>query len=133
MTFDVDLELDEAGWWVATVHGLTGCSTQGRSVRQALRRTEDAIRVCSPADAEVTLRPHIRLEDDVRGVVHDFETARSGAARASKRLSGATRDAVDSLVGETGLSVRDAADILGLSHQRVHQVAAEMRDAEQIG
>lgn len=41
--FDVLIEEDETGWFVASVPSLPGCMTQGRSVEQAKERVRDAI------------------------------------------------------------------------------------------
>jgi len=38
-TYRVTYERDESGWWVASVHGVRGCHTQGRrTVDEARRR-----------------------------------------------------------------------------------------------
>ena len=36
-------ERDESGWWVASVRGLRGCHTQGRTVHEARRRIVEAM------------------------------------------------------------------------------------------
>lgn len=43
MDFDVFLEQDEDGWFIAHVPLLPGCQTQGRTREEALTRVEEAI------------------------------------------------------------------------------------------
>ncbi|GAA1080532.1 hypothetical protein GCM10009605_17630 [Nocardiopsis composta] len=56
------------------------------------------------------------------GALHEFTQAREASEKAESRLRRAQQEAVDALL-ETGASQRDAARLLGLSHQRVSQVA----------
>ena len=42
-TFDVILERDEEGWFVADVPALPGCHSQGKTKREALTNVKEAI------------------------------------------------------------------------------------------
>jgi predicted RNase H-like HicB family nuclease len=42
-TYHVTYKRDELGWWVASVRGLRGCHTQGRTVDEARRRLVEAM------------------------------------------------------------------------------------------
>ena len=42
-SYRVAYERDESGWWVATVRGVRGCHTQGRTVDEAQRRIREAL------------------------------------------------------------------------------------------
>jgi len=44
--YTVQYEQDEAGYWVATVLGVQGCHTQGRSVATVRARVPEALAVC---------------------------------------------------------------------------------------
>ena len=46
MHFQVVLELDEDGFYVADVPALEGCHTQGRSVEEALAKIREVIAMC---------------------------------------------------------------------------------------
>jgi predicted RNase H-like HicB family nuclease len=44
--FDVIVEKDSAGYFVATVPALAGCHTQAKSLDELLDRTREAIELC---------------------------------------------------------------------------------------
>ena len=124
MKYTIDLERDESGWWVATARDIPGCHTQGRSIRQSLSRVREALAVCVgehvAADA---LEPCVHLEDEARRAVSRYESACRRLERDQIAARAATSEAVETLVGGLSLSVRDAGDVLGLSHQRVNQLS----------
>jgi predicted RNase H-like HicB family nuclease len=41
--YHVTYDRDESGWWVASVRGIRGCHTQGRTVDEARRRIRKAL------------------------------------------------------------------------------------------
>ena len=106
--------------WNVRVKGVPGCRTYGRSLRQAQGRIREALALwldVSPTD--------VRLRDQFPGalaaVADDVVRARGAAVRAGAKAQQQTVEAVKTLT-ELGLSRRDAAELLGLSHQRVHQL-----------
>lgn len=44
--FDVVLEKDEEGWFIADVPALPGCHTQGKTKKEALKNAKEAIELC---------------------------------------------------------------------------------------
>jgi predicted RNase H-like HicB family nuclease len=44
--FQVILEQDEDGWFIADVPALMGCHTQGRTEAEALENIKDVIKLC---------------------------------------------------------------------------------------
>ena len=123
MRYAVDLERDDAGWWVVSARGVSGCHTQGRSIRQALSRMREVLSVCVDEDvASDQLDPCIHLPAEARLVVARYQSANKRLERDQREAHSATDRAIETLVGELSLSVRDAGDVLGLSHQRVHQL-----------
>ena len=52
MEFNVILEKDEEGWYVASVPEIQGCHTQAKTIPQVLERIKEAIEVCLEADGE---------------------------------------------------------------------------------
>jgi len=123
MKHTIDLEYDASGWWIATARGVAGCHTQGRSIRQTVSRMCEALSVCLDGDVvSEQLEPHVHLPADARLVVARHDSACRRLERDQEAARAATDRAVQTLVGELSLSVRDTGYVLGLSHQRVHQL-----------
>ena len=124
MNYTVDLRRDETGWWLARVREIDGCHTQGRSIRQVRARIRDAISAATDgtdvADADLNVRP--RLASTARRAVDCYARASASLAKEQTAAQRASDEAVRELVIVQRMSVRDAAELLGISHQRVHQV-----------
>lgn len=52
MDFNVIIEQDEDGIYVARVPEIEGCYTQGKTLQEVLERIKEAIEVCLEADKE---------------------------------------------------------------------------------
>ena len=52
MDFDVLIEQDEEGIYVARAPEIEGCYTQGKTLQEVLERIKEAIEVCLEADKE---------------------------------------------------------------------------------
>ncbi len=50
--FDVIIERDAEGFFVATVPTLRGCHTQARSLDELMERVEEAIAICLEVEGE---------------------------------------------------------------------------------
>ena len=120
----------EPGWWVITVPELD-LVTQARRIRDIQPMASDLVAAWLDADPA-----------DIRVEVEDFTppaAVRDQMDRAKRLLGQATReqqeaarlasDAVSVLVDELGLTLRDAAQLLGISHQRVAQLHQRGRGA----
>ncbi|MDQ3679996.1 MAG: type II toxin-antitoxin system HicB family antitoxin [Actinomycetota bacterium] len=106
--------------WNVHVKGLDGCHTYGRSLRQAQSRIREALGLWLDTDpASLTIRD--QLPAQLTAVADRVSRARSDAERAGSKAQQQTAQAVKTLTG-LGLSRRDAAELLGLSHQRVQQL-----------
>jgi predicted RNase H-like HicB family nuclease len=121
-TYTVEYERDEAGWWLATVKGVPGCHTQGRSIQQARTRIQEALELTVPDVRRIKLKEHMKLPGKAKRVLAMREAAQRRLAEDEAKAQELTRRAVKTLVRDLDLSVRDAGALLGLSHQRVQQL-----------
>lgn len=119
--YRVVLERDGTGAWIAIVPSVPGCHTYGRSLIEARRRIREALALWVDDAVTAELIDDARLPPDAVAAVRRSITARRKLASARDAAGSATTEAARSLV-EAGLGVRDAAYLLGLSHQRVQQL-----------
>jgi predicted RNase H-like HicB family nuclease len=124
-TYTVQYERDEAGWWMASVLEVRGCRTQGRSIPQARERIRDALSLFVQDAATAELRDHVVLPSRIRTLIEKREAAMRRLEKLQKEESARLKLAAQKLVGELGLSTRDAGVVLHLSHQRVQQIVAQ--------
>lgn len=121
--YRVVYERDERGLLVADVPAVAGCHTQGRSVDEARRLVREALELFVDDAATATLTDDIRLPSDAKTAVKRFAAEQRIARVADMRASLTARRVVRVLRGKPlNMSTRDAAAVLGLSHQRVHQL-----------
>ena len=52
MNFDVTMETDEAGVWIAECSLIPGCVSQGKTKEEALENVNDAIQLCLQVRAD---------------------------------------------------------------------------------
>ena len=126
-SYRVVYELDESGAWIATVPAVKGCHTYGRSINEARERAREALGLFVRDAASARLVDDVRLPASLRRLLDAQRKARQRAEREQLRAREALCRAVRSLVESQGLSVRDASELLGLSHQRVQQIRQEAR------
>ncbi|MBI4612419.1 MAG: type II toxin-antitoxin system HicB family antitoxin [Planctomycetes bacterium] len=115
-------ERDESGAWNVHVPEVPGCRTYGRNLAQARRRLREALSLFIDDAEGVEVREDVRLPREARRAVRRSAEARRKADRSGEDARAATMNAVRELV-EFGLGVRDAGELLGLSFQRVSQLA----------
>ena len=122
-TYHIAYERDDSGWWIASVKEIKGCHTQGRTVDEARRRIREALGLFVDDAATATLRDAVKLPAKAQKVIGAYRTTRARADSEESRARKAARRAVRVLSRKPlGLSARDAGTLLGLSHQRVHQL-----------
>jgi len=110
------------GVWLVRIKGVDGCQTYGRTLRQAEDRIREALAAWVDREPE-TLIIAPQLPQDVALLANEVSQARNAAEQAGADAQRATVEAVRRLT-KMGLSRRDAADLLGISHQRVQQLLA---------
>lgn len=124
MRYRVDITRDESGMWLARVPDVPGCHTYGRTLEQARRRIREALGLWVPHAEQANLEYRVRLPADVRVELQRARSARERSARAQVDAHEATVHAARDLTQRLGLSLRDASELLELSHQRVQQLVA---------
>jgi predicted RNase H-like HicB family nuclease len=126
--YHVAYERDESGWWVASVREVRGCHTQGRTVDEARRRIRDAMALFVSNARSAKLIDDVKLPATAAKAIRSYVTLRRRADQENRRAALAKRRAARMLRGgKLKMSARDAARLLGVSHQRVHQLAHDKR------
>jgi predicted RNase H-like HicB family nuclease len=115
-------ERDEGRAWVAYVPGVRGCHTYGRTIDQARTRIREALALWVDDADSAELVEDIRLPSRARDAVRRSRDARRRANEQRERAHETTAEAARTLVDDLALGLRDAADLLGLSHQRIQQL-----------
>lgn len=108
--------------WLVHIKGEDGCHTYGRTLRQATARIREALAVWLdrvPEDLVITPQ----YPNDVAALATKVSRARYEASKAGAEAQETTIEAARHL-SKMGLSRRDTADLLGISHQRVQQLLA---------
>jgi predicted RNase H-like HicB family nuclease len=118
------LERDETGAWIARVPDVPGCHSYGRTLEQARRRIREALGLWVDDAATAEFDEQIHLPRRARQAVRRSEASRDRVRRERADAHAATAEAATVLVEELHLGMRDAAELLGVSHQRVQQLLA---------
>ena len=109
-------------WWAVELHDLPPNHvgyTQGRDLAEAGLMAQDAIAtLLDVPKSEIEIDLHVNEADEV---VAEVERARARRADAAREEQATLIRAARRLV-EQGMTQRDAARLLGLSFQRVHQL-----------
>jgi predicted RNase H-like HicB family nuclease len=122
-TYRVAYDRDESGWWVASVRGVRGCHTQGRTVDEARRRLRKAMELFVDDARSAGFIDNVKLLEPAVKAVRLYAALRKQADRKERRAALAGRRAVRLLRGANlKISMRDAARLLGVSYQRLHQL-----------
>ncbi len=123
-TYTARLERETDGRWTVELEEEPRVHTWGKTVDQALARMREAAALWFQTDEDqIDLVPHPVLPKTTGRTVEQARQARLQARDADRRALEQTRKAAAALT-RRGISMRDAAAILGISHQRVHQLLA---------
>ncbi|TMK78516.1 MAG: type II toxin-antitoxin system HicB family antitoxin [Actinobacteria bacterium] len=120
--YRVIFERDDSGAWIARVPSVRGCHTHGRTLEQARRRLREALGLWVDDADTAELVEDIRLPARVLAALDRTRSSRHQAKREQERAQEAMTKAARTLVDEVGLGLRDAGELLELSHQRVQQL-----------
>jgi predicted RNase H-like HicB family nuclease len=111
------------GWWAVEVPEVPGVFTQARRLDHVPQMAADAIALMldlDPGEVVVEVVPTIDATADA--LVEEALTTRQVAAQAADAASLAASRAARVLHCDRKLPLRDVGTIMGLSHQRVHQL-----------
>ena len=92
--YRVAYERDESGWWVATVRGVRGCHTQGRTVDEARRRIREALELFVDNARRVPIVDDVKLPSAATRAIRAYATLRKKADEEDRRAARAARRAV---------------------------------------
>lgn len=115
----------EDGWWLATVKGIDGCLTQGRNIKQTKERIREALSLYVDDASSAELIDNFLLPSATKQAVAALTKARTKAAEQQSFNQRETAKLAKQLFESYNLSIRDIAEIIGVSHQRVHQLLAK--------
>ncbi|MBZ0253161.1 MAG: type II toxin-antitoxin system HicB family antitoxin [Candidatus Methylomirabilis sp.] len=124
-SYTVIYRRDEDGWWAASVRGVRGCRTQGRTIEQARERVREALALFVEDADEAELVDDVKLPPEAKEAMRRYRDARKRADAEQAKARRSARAAVRALTKNARLSLRDAGSLLGLSHQRVQQIVSE--------
>lgn len=110
-------------WWAISVPGLRGLHSQARRLDQAEKMTREAITLFLdvPLDS-VRVQVEAILPPGLGADVRRAKLVRLKADNVQEEAASATAKAARALVHGAHLTVREAAQILGVSHQRIAQL-----------
>lgn len=126
--YTVVFEPDEGNWWAITIPSVPGVLTQAKSLEQGRKRIREALSLAIGDDAAeaAELVDDIRLPPKADKTVRDVAIRVAEVRKLQDNLTDDLRRAAK-LLRTAGLSLRDSADVLGVSHSRVQQVLEEKR------
>ncbi|MFI2709146.1 hypothetical protein ACH495_03305 [Micromonospora sp. NPDC018662] len=107
------------GWWAITVPELSGLFSQARRLDQVEGMAREAIALLLDVDPQSF---DVEVQPDMPQEVTRARKARSALRKAEESAEEATITAVRALLAK-GYTVRDAGALLGISAQRVSQLA----------
>jgi predicted RNase H-like HicB family nuclease len=124
---------DESGSWIAHVNEEPRAHTFGRTVPKALEHLHEAAALWFDVDPDEIHIDELHLDLANRSIdvcVQRALVARNDLEVAQRAAAEATVEAAHLLLNEGGASIRDTAAILGISHQRIHQLVEGARPAK---
>lgn len=109
---------EETSTWLVNVAGQPGAHTFGRSLAEAKRHGVEVVALWFDLEPE-----QFEIDWDVRLGDLTASVRQAKAAMVHAEADRSRRDQAVKALTEAGISYRDVAELLGLSHQRVAQIA----------
>lgn len=116
----------ESPYWLAELVEEQRCHTFGRTLAQVREMIRDAVATWYDVDRDsFDLRFEVVLPGSVVTQAAQVRARHQQLRSAEREVVSDLRATARRLTGEFGLSMRDAADLLGVSHQRVAQLVRQ--------
>ncbi|MGH8055595.1 MAG: type II toxin-antitoxin system HicB family antitoxin [Stenotrophomonas sp.] len=116
----------ESSYWLAELGKEQRCHTFGRTLAQVREMIRDAAATWYDVDPDsFDLRFEVVLPGDAVAQAAQVRARHQQLRSAEREVVTDLRVTARRLTGELGLSMRDAADLLGISHQRVAQLVRQ--------
>ena len=128
MTYRAVYEREPDGRWTVEIPKVKGCHTYGRTIDQARERIREALGLYIDNADSVEIEDDVRMPASVKVAVRNAHQMRQKLEKARARVNAAELRAIRRLRTSMKLGHRDAGSILGLSHQRVHQLEKKNGD-----
>lgn len=117
----------EDGIWLIHTTDLQGVRSYGRTLREAAENVREAIAAAEDLGEWEDLDLRFIFEDDEASeALRALENANQVEEQAAATRDQALREAIERLRHVHHLSYRDIATVIGLSHQRVAQLARQV-------
>lgn len=122
MSYRVNAEWDNTGWWVVTAPEVPGAITQCRRLDQVPSDAAEVIeiQIGEPVDPE-SLDIHPCLPGEAGEAAAEARQLRAEAQAAKERAEQRTRIAVE-LLHRRGFPLRDIGRLAGITFQRAQQI-----------
>ena len=126
MTYRVNAEWDNAGWWVVTVPDVSGAITQSRRLEQVPNDAAEVISIQTGLEVDPS-------ELEIVPIVQDYDNDPSPAEvrqlrDEAEQLTAKAMDRTVTLVirlHRRGFALRDIGLLAGISYQRAQQIVKE--------
>lgn len=122
-TYTAVFRPDDAGNWLVHIAQEPRCHSYGRSMAAARKNIAEAVAVWLETDEPQDIEEELDLTEDLSAAVADVSRKREQSKQLAAEIKEALPAVAVRLVGK--MSMRDAADVLGVSHQRVAQLVEE--------
>lgn len=120
-SYKVVIELGEDGLWAVSVPAIRGCRSQGKGIAQARERIREALGLFIDDADDAELREELKLPATLKRTLHAYHGARKRAQAEKKKAQAKALESAR-ILKKAGFTVRDAGEVLELSHQRVQQL-----------
>src|SRR5437868_3942649 len=126
-SFKAVYKRDPDGIWIVRIPEITGCHSYGRNLAEARRNILEAFECCTDVLSEqeiatAEIADEIQLPSKAQTAVRRVLAQRKRQERDSEQLQHTMKTTVDLLIEDLGIGLRDVGQLLGLSHQRIHQL-----------